>query len=80
MSLDYCFVGKKGAERMKVLMVCGGEGKAAFAHVAHKRDWGGEGVARTLVQELDLLGYTRVLLKGDQEPALKESRSKVKTE
>ena len=36
-SLDYCFVGKKGEEQLKVLVVHDGESKAVFAHVVNKK-------------------------------------------
>ena len=78
-SLDYCCVGKKGEEQLKILVARDGESKAAFAHVASRKGEGGEGVARAVAEDLDQLGYKRALLKGDQEPALKKLRSSART-
>ena len=52
---------------MEVLAVRDGESKAAFAHVVNRKGGSGEGVVRAVVEDLDLLGNKRILLKGDQE-------------
>ena len=78
-SLGYSFVGKTGEEQLKVLVVRDGESKAVFAHVVSRKGGGGGGVVRAVAEDLDLMGNKRVLLKGDQELAFKELRSKVKT-
>ena len=65
---------------MEVLVVHDGESKAVFAHVVNRRGGSGEGAVRAAAEDLDLLGYKRILLKGDQEPALKELRSRAEAE
>ena len=61
-SLDYCFVGKKGEEQLKVPVAHDAESKAAFVHVANRKGGSGEGAVRAAVEDLDLLGYERILL------------------
>ena len=61
---------------MKVLAARDGEGKAAFTQVVDRKGGSGEGVARAAAEDLSVLGKRRILLKGDQDPALKEPCSK----
>ena len=44
MNLAYCFVGKEGEMKLKVLVARDGGRKAVFAGVASRKGGGGEGV------------------------------------
>ena len=53
-SLDYCFVGKKGEEPLKVLVVRDRDTKAVYAH-AVRRKGGDDSVVRVVAGDLDLV-------------------------
>ena len=55
MNLDYCFVGKKGADQLKVLAARDGEGETAFAHAARNKCGRGGGFVRAVAEDLGLL-------------------------
>ena len=61
---------------MEVLVARDGGGKAAFTQVVDRKGGSGEGVARAVAEDPNVLSTRRILLKGDQDPALKEPRSK----
>ena len=82
MSFDYCFIGDKGdivsqleadAEigSIKVLIVRDNRSKAVFAHTVPVKGADEEGFAvKAIVDDVKWLGYTKIVLKTDNEPAI----------
>ena len=69
----------------KILVVKDTNGKAIFAHVIHKKGVESDGYSVTrLIEDVQWLGYRRIMLKTDNEPAilqlLREAIKGIKTE
>ena len=82
-SFDYCFVSdigdvtdEKGYEAAgdsaaKILVARDSKSKSVFAHVVPRKGVDGKGFAvQSLVDDVRWLGYTKVVLKSDNEPAI----------
>jgi hypothetical protein len=85
-SLDYAFLGiRKGKNKEEVaqfeeeatraghtpqLVMFDSESKSTYAYVARQKG-ADEHLCKRVVEDLDNLGYKEILLKGDQEPALR---------
>ena len=82
-SFDYAFIGDDGEigdqegfeaageGAAKVLVVRDSKSKAVFAHVVHAKGADAEGYAvDCLVEDVKWLGYNKIILKSDNEPAI----------
>ena len=97
-AFDYLFITKEHVWRreeldeeeeakviFKVLVVKDTKGKAIFAHVIHKKGVESDGYSVTrLIEDVQWLGYRRIIMKTDNEPAilqlLREAIKGIKTE
>ena len=52
--------------------------KTTFSHLCEKKGATDKWVISRLCQDIDSLGYTKIILKGDGEPALKEVQQEIK--
>ena len=82
-SFDYCFVSDVGEittesdfaaagdGAVKVLVARGSKSKSVFAHVVPRKGVDSKGFAvSSLVEDVQWLGYSKVVLKSDNEPAI----------
>ena len=70
-SCDYCFMGDKADEETLVIQVAKYmESKSVFAHAAPRKGLSHEHGAQHMCSDLEYLGYTDIVLKTDNEPAM----------
>ena len=69
--IDYAFVKESGEkENLTIIVMKDRESKAIFANVVELKGRGMEGTIDLVIENLRRLGYKRIVLKSDQEPAI----------
>ena len=82
-SMDWCYLGRKeDPHNIPVLVVKDSSSKGTFAHgtpgaVIVTGEYG-ERTIKAVIEDLDNLGYKRILLKNGQEPSIKALQQRVK--
>ena len=76
---DYCFMGAEGEEESVAIQVAlDRRSRMYFAHVVPRKGKTHEHGAEVMVEDLDKLGYTEIILKCDGELALRSVQEEVK--
>ena len=78
-SADYCFLGnEEGESQAPVWVMTDHETKAVFAYVCECKGSESKGVVDQVVEDINKLGRTKVILKTDQEPAIRDAQRAVR--
>ena len=78
-SADYCFLGNEEDEsQAPVWVMTDHETKAVFAYVCEQKGSESKGVVDQVVEDINKLGRTKVILKTDQEPAIRDVQRAVR--
>ena len=78
-SADYCFLGNEEDEsQAPVWVMTDHETKAAFAYVCECKGSESKGIVDQVVEDINKLGRTKVILKTDQEPAIRDVQRAVR--
>ena len=78
-SADYCFLGSEEDEsQAPVWVMTDHETKAVFAYVCESKGSESKGLVDQVVEDINKLGHTKVILKTDQEPAIRDVQRAVR--
>ena len=75
---DYCFMGNDGEETLAIQVARDRRTRMIFAHVVPRKGMSHEYGAVAMTNDLERLGYNEVILKCDNEPALRNVQEEVK--
>ena len=76
-SMDYCFMGQDEEKCLPILVMKDHRSKMVFSHVVPKKGASIAYCVSQAVQNLESLGYPKLILKCDQEPAMLDLRNAV---
>ena len=78
-SADYCFLSNEDDEsQAPVWVMVDHETRATFAYVCECKGAESKGLVEQVVSDVEKLGHTKVILKTDQEPAIRDVQRAVK--
>ena len=76
-SMDYCFMGQDEEKCLPILVMKDHRSKMVFSHVVPKKGASIAYCVSQVVRDLEYLGYPKMILKSDQEPAILDLRNAV---
>ena len=74
---EYCFMGTEGAETIAIQMALDRISRVHFANVVPRKGMTHEYGADVMIDDLEKLGQTDIILKCDREPALNSVQEEV---
>ena len=77
--MDYCFMGQDDEhEKMAILVIVDKRTKTKFSHYVSKKGVSHDWIIGRVIKDIESLGYGKIILKCDQEPALVDLQEAIK--